>query len=309
MLFCAGRGNRLRPISDRIAKPALPLLDVPVAAFGLHQLLTWSAPVIVNVSHLGDTVVGSLEATLGRAGAAWQVLQEPPEAYGTAGTLAALENVADTIIVYNGDLLSDIDVEALKQAHESSRAAATLVVREVDRGADVIVEDDRVEAFIDRRAEPGAAGHMYLGVAALSREVIASIPKKPPLGLGESVFAPLVTRRRVNVMHHRGYALDVGTPRRFVTASIDLLSGRGPLPPVPYTGRLVEVEGGRAYIGKGALAPMSALRHGAVVLSYATVEEGADLKETVVWPWERVPAGAHMSSAVWFDGQRIPLGD
>jgi hypothetical protein len=72
---------------------------------------------------------------------------------------------------------------------------------------------------------------------------------------------------------------------------------------------LVEVHGGRAYIGKGALAPMSALRNGAVVLSYATVEEGADLQNTVVWPWERVQSGSRMSNAVWFDGKRIPLGD
>jgi hypothetical protein len=87
VLYAAGRGERLRPLTDEVAKPALPMLDVPLAAFGLAPLLAIAPTVVMNVRHLPRSVTGALLPYVPRDGR-FQTLYEDPEAYGTAGTLA-----------------------------------------------------------------------------------------------------------------------------------------------------------------------------------------------------------------------------
>ena len=301
ILLSAGRGKRLRPLTERVAKPALPLLDVPLGAFGLAALLRAAAPVLINVSHLPDTITAALGAVLPPS-LGWEAFVEPEEAFGTGGTLAALAGrVADTVVVHNGDLVGTIAMGELLRDQLRFGTGATLVARPVERGADLEVEAGRVVSFVDRRTTD-RAGWMYLGVAAMSREAIAAIPDRKPLGLGESVFAPMAARGELRVHPHQGCAVDVGTPERFLTASLDLLNGREPEPPIPFPGRIIDVDGGRAYVGPDARAEESSLGPGSIVLAGATVAPGAALRRCIVWPGEGVPPNADLADLIWFEG-------
>jgi NDP-sugar pyrophosphorylase family protein len=120
-------------LTEVVAKPAIPVLDVPLAAWSLASLRNVAEVPIVNVSHLGDTVVRAL-APLG----AFEVFVEEPEGFGTAGTLKALEGrLGDRVVTANGDLVADIDVAALVATHERIGAPATVVVKRVSSGADL----------------------------------------------------------------------------------------------------------------------------------------------------------------------------
>ena len=186
--------------------------------------------------------------------------------------------------MWNGDLLGAVDVAALRALHRASGRPATLAVRRVERGADLVVEGDRAVAFIDRRTEPEAAGVQFLGVAVLAPEARALIPAHGAQGLGGAVIRPLAEAGELSVMIHDGYTIDVGTPHRYLQANLDVLGGRAPAPPHAWPGTIVTAGSGSAYIGPGASLAPESLGPGAIVLAGATVEGSAHVERSVVWP-------------------------
>lgn len=304
LLLAAGRGERLRPLTDVLAKPALPLLDLPLGAWGLSALERSVTPVVVNVSHLAETVVSALG--LDRPGGTVRAMLERPEPLGTGGTLRALrDEVTDRLVVWNADSLCDVDLGEVLRTHEVSGAAATIVVTHVAGEADFEVDGARVTRLIDRREE-SAPGARFIGVTVYERGALSLLSDAVPLGATEGLLAPLLERGDLHAFEHHGYWLDVGTPARWATANQDVLNGKAPAPPVDLPGDVVEVPGGRAYAGPGVGAEVESLGPGAVLLAGSAVETGAYVTNSVVWPGERVPAGTELVNAIWFGSRPLP---
>ena len=298
LLFAAGRGERLRPLTERLAKPALPLLDIPLGAWGV-EALSALRPTVVNASHLFRSVVDAL----GSRGDGVRFFVEEPEPFGTGGTLAALSaEFADTFVCWNADMLTDLDAQELVETHERLGGPATIAVRGTTSHADFRVEGNRVVQLIDRRTE-SRAGHQYLGAAVFEKEVPSLLPEDRPLGLTYGLLKPLLEREELGVHVHDGYWIDVGTFDRYLRATLDVLLERGPQPPRPIPGEIVQVEGGRAYVGPGASIERGSLGPGAIVLAGASVGRGARLEHSIVWQNEEVPAHAHHKDGVWFSGR------
>ncbi|HYO60755.1 MAG TPA: NDP-sugar synthase [Actinomycetota bacterium] len=307
VLFAAGRGQRLRPLTDEVAKPALPLMDVPLAAFGLLRLFESAPAVVLNLRHLPPSVTSAV-APYVPPDRRLDTLYETPEAYGTAGTLVALrDRLGPRVLTWNADLLTDLAAGDLLAAHEASGAPATIAVAEVGSGADFVVDGGRAVGFVDRRVDPGLAGVVFIGAAVFERAALDALPSTRPLGLGETLLASLARAGELGIHRHRGYWRDVGSPASYLAASLDLLAGRGPEPPGgPWPGEVVEVEGGRAYVGPGA-AVSGALGPGSILLAGATVEAGASVERSIVWRGEVAPAGTVAEDCIWFGGRAIPL--
>jgi NDP-sugar pyrophosphorylase family protein len=293
ILFAAGEGKRLRPLTYEIPKPSLPLLDVPLARYGLAALLEAAPPTLVNVSYLGERVAEDLGDN------DVEIFREEPEAFGTAGTLSAVrDRVHDPLLVANCDLLSDIDFGALLRAHGSNAASATLVVRAVKRAADFEVDEDLVTGFIDRRERPEAGGVQFLGAAVYDRDVLDLLPGKRPAGLGETLLAGLAESGRMAVHHHRGYALDVGTPQSYLQASIDLLNGSLKTD-LSFPGEIVHVDDGVSYVGTGARYAPGSIGPNTILLRDSSVSEGAFVEDSIVWPSASVPTGREVRRSIW----------
>lgn len=228
ILLAAGRGVRLRPLTDSVAKPALVVGDRPLGAHALALLETFG-PTLVNLSHLADQTRSALEPW---ASAGTEFVVESPEPLGTAGTVAAaLDRLTDTFITLNADVLTDLRIEDLLETHELLGAPGTVAVVRAEQGADLEIErapgaPDQsrgyVTRFVDRRAEPGAPGVRFIGAAVFERRAVAELLTLGMVaGLGEAILAPLVrrTRGRGLAYHlHEGRALDVGTPEALHTA-------------------------------------------------------------------------------------------
>jgi NDP-sugar pyrophosphorylase family protein len=304
ILLAAGRGERLRPLTHTLPKPVLPLLDVPLGAWGLRTLLEVTEDVVVNASYLSEVTFGSL-ARYGD----FETLEEGSDPWGAGGTLAALRERIDAIaLVCNGDSLIEVDAAQLLTDHRRNGAAATVVAARVDSGADLSVSDGRATGFIDRRADPGAPGARYLGLAAFDVEVLDLLPSSRPVGLAESLLRPLAERGELYVQETTGYARDVGTVARYLEASLDLLAGRGPPTPRPPPGELIEVHGGSAYLGVDVGADEESIGPGAMVLAGAALHEDSYVANAIVWPDEEVPAGTRVVDGVWANGEFVPVG-
>ena len=295
VLFAAGRGKRLRPLSDRVPKAALPLLDLPLGCFALASLRRSAPPVVINVSHRADAVRAALGPRLGGSG---EFLVEAPAPLGTAGTLARLRpRLAPTFVTCNADVVCDVDLAALRRAHEELGAAVTVAVARTGAGADFELEGSRVTALLDRRSV-SRPGELFTGIAVIERDAVGSGPYHVPAGLTEFLLRPLIARGDVVAFRHDGYFADVGTPERYLQVSLELLEGRGPAPPQTWPGEIVPAEGGRAYVGPGARVEGS-LGPGAIVLAAGAVEAGARVERAIVWPGETVARGTRVSGGVF----------
>jgi mannose-1-phosphate guanylyltransferase len=306
VLFAAGRGERLRPLTDRLPKPALPLLDVPLGAFGLNSLAACYAPVAVNLGHQAHTALRMLTPFAPQGTV--HFFPEAPEPYGTAGTLAALRDRLDRrVLTFNADVVTDLAPEALLAAHERAGAQATVAVRRVERGADLVAPDGIALERVDRRAEPHRAGHLFLGVAVLERDCLELLDARPPIGLTEGLLRPLVAREEVATFVHDGAWTDVGTPERYLRASLDLLEGRRAArgPEAGATGRRQRAGRGWAWRGPGARGARASLGAGAILLERSRVESGARVERAVVWRGETVPPGTIVRDALWYEGRAL----
>ncbi len=306
VLLSAGRGMRIRPLSDACPKAALPLLDVPQARPALLSLRASAPPVLVNLGHLAAE--GSRR--LGLPGLPdVEVLEEVPEPYGTGGTLSAVApRLAPTVVTYNADTLTDLRLEDLLATHRRLGASATLAVTRLETGADFVVEQDLLVRLVDRRREEAGAGARFIGVGVFDREALALLPETKPLGLAEGLLARLAAERRLALHDHSGYARDVGSIADYLQASFDLLHERALVDNFAPPGRVVDVDGGLAYIGPGAQVEARSLGPDAIVLEGGRVERRARVERAIVWPGELVPPGAEPRDGVWFEGDLLAAG-
>lgn len=301
LLLAAGRGERMRPLSDVVPKAGLPVLDVPLGCFAMKSLAEASPPVMVNLSHLPE----ALEDAFAPFRTTWSIVRtmiERPQPFGTGGTLRALLDdglIGDRIVVGSADVVTSAPLEELVAAHEEGAAPATAVGIRVEEGGDFEVDGGRVSRFIDRRREASAPGIRFANLSVLDRSAVELIPKHRPVGLGETVIGPLAESGDLAVIVHDGYWTNVSTPDDYLKLSLDVLYGRAPRPPVEPPGEIVDVDGGLAYVGPGAeVSEGAGLGPGAVVLAQARVGTGCRLERCVVMPGVELLAGVSYTGRV-----------
>jgi mannose-1-phosphate guanylyltransferase len=302
LLLAAGRGTRLAPLTDSRPKATLPLLDIPLGAWGLADLTTVATEVVVNSSAHSDM----LEAALRPYAPDAEFWVESPEPWGSGGTVAAVkEKVTGVLVTRHADHLTDLRSADLLETHARSGLPATIAVAAVLEGADFRVEGDRVTEFFDRR-EVSTSGYMWVGSGVFDRSVLDLIPAERPIDLTRGLLGPLIRAGELGVHIHRGYQLDVGTPGRYLRASVDLLYGRGPRPPIVIPGDLFVTGGGRAYVGPGARVQDELIGPDAIVLAGAEVPGNSFVSRAIVMPGEHVGAEMTLSGDIWIDGHVVP---
>jgi MurNAc alpha-1-phosphate uridylyltransferase len=208
MILAAGRGERMRPLTDHTPKPLLPVAGKPLIAHHLEALRAADiGEIVINTGHLGD----QLPAALGD-GRTWGVRiawsPEPPEALETGGgifqALALLGS--EPFLVVNGDVWTDYPFARLPPS-PAGLAHLVLVSNPPHhpQGDFALTDDGRVE-------ESGARRLTFSGISVLRPELFAGCaPGRFPLG-------PLLRRAMatgaVTGEHYAGVWLDIGTPQR-----------------------------------------------------------------------------------------------
>lgn len=218
MVLAAGRGLRMRPLTDAVPKPLLPVAGKPLLAHHLERLArSGFSRVVINTSWLGEQVSAAL-GDGARFGLALEYSHETPEALETGGGIRqALDRLGDDFVVVNGDVWCDFDPASLALA---TGDLATLVLvdnPEHHPRGDFTLNAGRVREGSDRR----------LTFAGIGRYRRALFERHAP---GRFPLAPLLIDAmrdgRVAGVHHRGDWLDVGTPERLAALERFLARGR-----------------------------------------------------------------------------------
>jgi mannose-1-phosphate guanylyltransferase len=323
MVLCAGLGTRLRPLTERVPKPAVPVCGLPLVRYALALLAGAGVRrAVVNVHHLPDVMASVAEAAARAVGLELTVSREPIIA-GTGGALRearrALEG-ANAIAVVNGDVLFDLDLRRAVADHRRSGALATMVLAPMPAGGRyAAVEADAGGAVrrIAGRFGPGGEALTpwhFTGVHVVAPALLDRVPGEPfELDVNRHVYPLLMAEGLVRAHVAGGYWNDLGAPERYLAANRDLLAGRVPLDRFPgadpYAG--LDRRGPGVHVARSArVEPGAALHPPVLVCDGASISAGAVAgPEAVVGPRCRVAAGARVARAVLWEGASLAPGE
>jgi N-acetyl-alpha-D-muramate 1-phosphate uridylyltransferase len=218
MILAAGRGERMRPLTDAMPKPLLEAGGKPLIVWLIEALVRAGLrDIVINISHLGERIERALVD--GRRWDARIQYSREPQALETAGGIAqALPLLgAAAFLVVNGDIYTDYDFRRLLAAAPArGEALAHLVL--VDNpphhpGGDFALEHGRV-------AHDGARRHTFSGIGVYDPALFAGVAAGARCQLA-SLLRPQLAAGRVSGEHYAGRWLDVGTAERL--AALDHL--------------------------------------------------------------------------------------
>ena len=219
MILAAGRGERMRPLTDTTPKPLLCAGGKPLIVWHLERLAAAGfREVVINHAHLG----AQIEAALGdgsQFGLAIAYSPEPPGALETAGGIAnALPLLgSEAFLLINGDIWCDWDV---RRAHALSQRYAHLVF--IDNpphhpGGDFCLDGETVRRAGNGNGQPAT----YAGIGVFSPAFFAGVPRGAVMKLRPLLDAG-IDDGRISGERHAGRWVDVGTPQRLADLDKEL---------------------------------------------------------------------------------------
>src|SRR5215207_9905347 len=320
VVLVGGQGTRLRPLTYDIPKSLVPLRNRPFIGYMLDFLRGAGLDgAVLSLGYLPDPIQAYLCDKQDLVGFSVDYAVED-HALGTAGGIKNAEKyLDDTLVVVNGDVLTGMDLSRAIQVHKASDALATIVLTSLeDPTAYGLVEVDHemlVHRFIEKPAADEVTTNLVnAGVYVLEPEVLGLIPAHREVSIEREIFPELQESGRLRANITSSYWRDIGTPRSYLAASHDVLSGAvgahegfeyldvDPsvelgknvklLPPVSIAEgcRISDLAtiGGRSSLGKGCAVGEGAVVEGSILLDGAEVEAGAIVRGSIIGPRARV---------------------
>ncbi|WUS97318.1 NDP-sugar synthase [Streptomyces sp. NBC_00708] len=327
ILLVGGKGTRLRPLTVHTPKPMVPAAGVP---FLTHQLARARAAGVEHIVLATSYLAEVFEPYFGDGSSLGLHIEYVTERE-PLGTGGAIRNVAhrlasgpdEPVLIFNGDILTGLDIRALVTSHADSGADVSLHLTRVEdpRAFGLVPTDDagRVTAFLEKPQTPEeiVTDQINAGAYIFRRSVIDTIPAGRPVSVERETFPGLLAEgAHLQGMVDSTYWLDLGTPQAFVRGSADLVLGRAPSPAVPGRcgDRLVlptasvasdaKLSGGTV-VGDGAVIGAGARIDGSAVLAGAVVEPGAVITDSLVGERARIGSRTVLAGAVVGDGAEV----
>jgi len=223
IILCGGKGTRLRPLTNLLPKPLLPVGNIPILDLILRQL---RASEVHTVTLAVGPFRRQIEAFAGN-GESWGLTLnycEEGEPLGTAGALTLLTRLPENFLVLNGDILCQIEFSEFFRAHEKSGAEISIATYErpfqVELGVLDIDADGRVSDYLEK---PEWRYPVSAGIYAVSRSALAHLPPGTAIDFPELVQRLLRQKRLVRAHRLMGLWLDIGRPEDFERAHREIL--------------------------------------------------------------------------------------
>ena len=327
MILAAGRARRLKPLSADRAKAVVPFLNRPLLDFTLDWLRRCGyRQVVINLHHEADSIRG-------RYGAEWRGLSivYSPEStlLGTAGGPRRVRaQLGERLLLINGDIATGIGLGPLVAHHNESGALATLALYRGPQGAGYPIIEAGPEGRIRRldpapvsgATEPEGVSGCFCGIQVLETRLLDVVPADTPCGIVDSVYREMLALDQP--LHGSavvGPWYEIGEPRRYLQAQLRSLA-RQDLP-LAYEGYRRSVPAGYLRpgtdVGRVGLVPPylldSGIRlcngvylRGVVAGADCSIETGASVEETILWPGSKVCSGARLRRAIVLEDAIVP---
>ena len=311
LILAGGKGTRLRPLTVYTPKPIVPVLNRPMLLYQIEVLARAGIKDIkLSLSYQPDKI----EDVLGDGsdfGVNLQFITESSP-MGTGGAYKfAADGSKETMVVFNGDVLTDIDIAELIKFHKEQKSDATIVLAPVENPSEYgLVETDgdgKVLCFVEKPSAEDCAGTaantINAGIYVLEPSILKLIPDGESTSFEYNVF-PEILKRGIgfygfNLGKH--YWRDVGTPSSYLAAHRDFLRGAIETiePAITHSDIATKAFVDKhSVIGEGCVIKPNARIVNSVLGPGVHIDERSVVENSVIWAHTRVSAIAEVRGAV-----------
>lgn len=323
LFLAGGMGTRLRPLTEHLPKPMVPVMSLPLLErnilklknFGIDEVILSTCYKSHHIeNHFGD---GS------RLGVPVHYLREEIP-LGTGGAIKnAAPYITATTIVFNSDILCEIDFAAMLELHRQKRAVATIAATRVDNPTLYgVLEHDHhgyIRSFKEKPA-PHEITSPYInaGVYIIEPEMLAEIPSGRAVSVERETYPTMLQKGyKIAIFPSSSYWLDIGTPEKYLQAHKDILQGRYSIGECDFTSeRVFTGRGARihptariippAYIGEEAeIGAFSTIGPEAVIGRRAVIGAGCTIAGSIIWDKTSIESGTRLSDTIVAGHNRI----
>lgn len=297
----AGLGTRLRPLTERRPKPLVPVCNKPLITYAFdHVIAAGVEEILVNTHHFAECYDEVIEDGYYRGRRV--IRRHERQLLDTGGGISNIRDLAgdEDLLVYNGDILTDLPLQRLMERHFESGCYATLALRSEGGPLQVSLDED-AGLITDIRGALGRSGTrqcLFSGIYVVSAEMMRRIPEGEPVSIVKVWLEMLRSGegRVGGIVIDEGRWWDVGTIEQYLAVH-----------------RFFHTHGyWPAYVGNGGMPPVvaksSEVAEGVRLVGATYLDEGArvcagaELSDCVVWAGGVVEAGARLSNVVVLDG-------
>lgn len=335
MILAAGKGTRVRPLTNEIPKPMIPIIGKPVMEYLVEELARHGFDeIMVNVSHLPEKIenyFGNGERLGVEIGYSFEGHIEDGEiqstAMGSAGGLKRIQEFGgffdDTFLVVCGDALIDLDLTKAVREHWKSGAVASICTLTVDPSEvsnyGVIVSDDtgQITSFQEKPSQEEAlSNQVNTGIYIFEPEVLDLIPSGKEYDIGGDLFPKIVEQGlRFQAIDIPFNWIDIGRISDYWEASQKIMNGELRTVPMPGTevrpGVWVGLNAcidwdqceiqGPVYIGSGTRVEAGAMIVGPTWVGHGChIRQGARISKSIIFEYTRIGSASIVKDSVAF---------
>jgi NDP-sugar pyrophosphorylase family protein len=316
ILLAGGKGTRLRPLTVHTPKPIVPIFNRPFLYYQIDLLR--QVPEIDEVILSLNYQPRRIEEIFGEGeglGLKLRYVVEPAP-LGTAGAIRyAGDSLTESVVVFNGDVLTEVDLGAVLKLHRERKAKATIVLTPVENPrAYGLVETDRdgnIQRFLEKPGEDEiTCNTINAGIYVLEPDTFDRIPKDTAWSIERSFFPSLIERGETFVAYiYDGYWIDIGTPTKYLQVHRDIMDGRYSAPPFSGTPTAWIAADAKTEEGVELHSPCfvdegAVIKAGARILPYSVigrqthVDEAAVVDGSIIWPNGWIGREAHVRGSI-----------
>lgn len=312
LILAGGKGTRLRPLTVYTPKPIVPVLNRPFLLYQIELLRRANIKdITLSLSYQPDKI----EQVLGDGtdfGVNLRFITEPSP-MGTGGAYKfAAASIRETTIVFNGDILTDVDISKVVEFHRNKKADATIVLTPVENpSAYGLVETDDEGKVLQFSEKPKAeeianltTKNINAGIYILEPSVLDLIPAGENRSFEYNVFPDLLNREKSFYAYilDGNYWRDIGNPKSYLDAHHDFLNGKIKNFKIKKStnfevATLADIDKS-SIIGENCVIKPNAKILNSVIGEGVHIEEKAIVENSVIWAHTRISNSAHVKNAV-----------
>lgn len=326
LFLAGGMGTRLKPLTDDLPKPMVPIMNKPLLERNMANLKKYGIHDIVISTCYKSKYIQEYFGDGSKFGLAIEyVCEDIP--LGTGGAIKKTGHLYDdTFLVFNADILCNMDYGNLIKFHKSQSAAVTIAVTRVDNpsayGVIEYDENDYAVSFTEKpKAEEIKSNYINAGVYVIEPEILREIPENRPVSVEREIFPALLKDgKKVAVYKGGSYWMDIGTPEKYLQTHEDIMTGNCQIAGVDFKDQSIFKDGksiidttakiiGPVYIGNNVkIGAYTTIGPNAVIGDNTWIHTGGSVIDSVLWDNVNIESHAKMEGAVAASNCRVEDG-